>query len=88
MLIEINRKVLEQFVRDKEFMYQLVNNWIVENYEHHTWYGLSLHDGSQSLTLRPRGSTQISIKYYNYNFVGNYTTEREIEKRIVKYKKL
>lgn len=84
MLIEINRRVLEQFVRDKEFMYQLINNWATENHEHYTWYGLNLHDGSQSLTLRPRGSTQISIKYYNYE--ADYTAEREIEKRIVKYK--
>lgn len=84
MLIEINRRVLERFVRDKEFMYQLVSNWTAENYEHYTWYGVSLHDGSQSLTLRPRGSTQISIKYYNYK--ADYLAEREIEKRIVKYK--
>ena len=30
MLIEINRHVLEQLVKDKEFMYQLVNNWTIE----------------------------------------------------------
>ena len=88
MLIEINRKVLEQFVKDKEFMYQLVNNWIAETNGYHTWFGLSLRDGNQSLTLRSRGSTQISIKYYNYNYKANCTAEREIEKRIIKYKKL
>lgn len=86
MLIEINRKVLEQFVKDKEFMYQLVSNWITETHQHYSWYGMGLHDGKKSLTLRPRGSTQISIKYYTYS--TDYLSENEIEKRIVKYKKL
>lgn len=86
MLIEINRPVLEQFVKDKEFMYQLVNNWIAETHQHYSWYGMGLHDGKKSLTIRPRGSTQISIKYYTYS--RDYLSENEIEKRIVKYKKL
>ena len=84
MIIEVNRRVLEQFVRDKEFMYQLVNNWLMETNEHYRWYGIGLHSKSKSLTIRPRGSTQISIKYYNHE--ADYTAEREIEKRIVKFK--
>lgn len=87
MIIEINRSVLEQFVKDKEFMYQLVNNWTIETHEHYGWYGLGLHIESKSLSLRPRGSTQISIKYYDYS-TDNITGLRDIEKRIVKYKKL
>ena len=85
MLIEINRRVLEQFVKDKEFMYQLVSNWIVETSEHYSWYGVGLHYGYKHLTFRPRGATQISIKYYAYS--TDYLSENEIEKRIVKYKK-
>lgn len=84
MLIEINRRVLEQFVKDKEFMHQLVNNWLIETNKRYTWYGLSLHNGGQSLTLRPRGFTQFSIKYCNWK--ADYTGEKEIEKRIVKFK--
>lgn len=87
MLTEINRRVLEQFVKNKEFMYQLVNNWAIETHAHYRWYGLSLEIEGKSLTLRPRGSTQISIKYYDYR-ADNITALREMEKRIVKYKKL
>ena len=86
MMIEINRAVLEEFVKDKVFMYYLVNNWIAETHQHYSWYGMGLHDGKKSLTIRPRGSTQISIKYYTYS--RDYLSENEIEKRIVKYKKL
>lgn len=86
MLIEINRRVLEQFVKDKEFMYQLVNNWVIETNEHYSWYGIGLHNGHRHLDFRPRGATQISIKYFDYN--ADYLNERRIEKRIVKYKKL
>lgn len=86
MLIEINRRVLEQFVKDKEFMYQLVNNWTIEAYEHYSWYGVGLHYGRKHLDFRPRGATQISIKYLDYD--TDYLNERQIEKRIVKYKKL
>lgn len=87
MLIEINRRVLEQFVKDKVFMYKLVNNWLIETHEHYNWYGVGLHDGSKSLTIRLRGTTQISIKYYDSR-ADNITDLREAEKRIVKYKKL
>ena len=86
MLIEINRPVLERFVKDKEFMYQLVNNWTIEAYEHYNWYGLGLHYERRHLSIHPRGSTQISIKYLDYD--ADYLKERQIEKRIVKYKKL
>lgn len=86
MLIEINRRVLEQFVKDKEFMYQLVNNWTIEAYEHYSWYGVGLRYGHKHLDFRPRGATQISIKYLDYD--TDYLNERQIEKRIVKYKKL
>ena len=86
MLIEINRPVLEQFVKDKEFMYQLVSNWIVETSEHYSWYGISFHDGKKTLKVHPRGSTQISIKYHTWS--TDYLSENDIEKRIVKYKKL
>ena len=83
MLIEINRKVLEQFVKDKEFMYQLVNNWLAETEEHYSWYGVGLHNGRRHLILRPRGATQISIKYEDYSAE---CWSEHIEKRIVKYK--
>lgn len=87
MLIEINRKVLEQFVKDKEFMYQLVNNWTIETNEHYSWWGVGLHNGRRHLILRLRGATQISIKYEDYS--ADYVSDlRRIEKRIVKYKKL
>ena len=87
MLIEINRKVLEQFVKDKEFMYQLVNNWTIETNEHYSWWGVDLHNGRRHLILRLRGATQISIKYEDYS--ADYVSDfRRIEKRIVKYKKL
>lgn len=85
MLIEINRRVLEQFVKDKEFMYQLVNNWTVETNEHYRWWGISLNDNRRHLTIHHRGSTQISILYEDYD--ADYLTDlRHIEKRIVKYK--
>ena len=85
MLIEINRRALEQFVKDKDFMYQLVNNWTAETSEHYSWYGLGLHNGRRHLILRPRGATQISIKYEDYS--ADYTSDlRHIEKRIMKYK--
>lgn len=87
MLVEINRQVLEQFVKDKEFMYQLVSNWTIETHEHYGGYGLGLHIESKSLSLRPRGFTQISIKYYDYR-ADSINGIRDIEKRIVKYKKL
>ena len=87
MLIEINRKALEQFVKDKEFMYQLVNNWTIETSEHYSWWGIGLHNGRRHLTLRLRGATQIGIKYEDYS--ADYLSDlRRIEKRIVKYKKL
>ena len=85
-LIEVNRKALELFVRDKEFMYQLVNNWLIETNEHCDWYGVGLHYSHKHLTFRPRGATQISIKYLDYD--ADYLNERQVEKRIVKYKKL
>ena len=86
-MIEINRRVLEQLVKDKEYMYTIITNWVTETNEHYSWYGIGLHDGSKSLSIRPRGTTQISIKYYDYK--ADYITAlREIEKRIVKYKKL
>ena len=84
MIIEINRRVLEQFVKDRVFMYKLVNNWLIETNEHYSWYGVGLHYGRKHLTFQPRGTTQISIKYLDYNV--DYLDEREIEKRIVKYK--
>lgn len=87
MLIEINKKVLEQFVKDKEFMYQLVSNWTVETHEHYKWYGISLHIGKKSITFRPRGATQISIKYNDYS-IKRWSDLGNVEKRIVKYKKL
>ena len=87
MLIEINRKVLEQFVKDKEFMYQLVNNWTIETNEHYSLWGVGLHNGRRHLILRLRGATQISIKYEDYS--ADYVSDlRRIEKRIGKYKKL
>ena len=84
MPIEINRSVLEQFVKDKEFMYQLVNNWLTETSQHYGWYGIGLHYRRKHLDLRPRGATQISIKYLDYD--ADYPAERQIEKRIVKFK--
>ena len=84
MLIEINRPVLEQFVKDKEFMYQLVNNWITETNQHYTWYGLSMQYDHKHLDFRPRGATQISIKYLDWDV--DYLNERQIEKRILMYK--
>lgn len=86
MLIEINRSVLEQLVKDKEYMYQLVNNWLIETSEHYSWWGIGLHNGRRHLTFRPRGATQISIKYLDYD--ADYLNEKQIEKRIVKCKKL
>jgi len=87
MPIEINRRILEQFVKDKEFMYQLVNNWVTETSEHYSWYGTGLHYGRKHLAFQPRGATQISIKYFDYD--AAYLSDfRKIEKRIVKYKKL
>lgn len=87
MPIEINRRVLEQFVKDKEFMYQLVNNWAIETSDHYSWYGVGLHYGRKHLVIRLRGATQISIKYLDYDAACT-SDYREIEKRIVKYKKL
>lgn len=85
MLIEINRSVLEQFVKDKEFMYQLVNNWAAETNEHYSWNGLGLHNMHKHLIIRHRGATQISIKYADYD--ADYGSDlRRMEKRIVKYK--
>ena len=85
MPIEINRRVLEQFVKDKEFMYKLVNNWLVETRDHWKWYGVSLHTENKHFTLRPRGTTQIGIKYQDYG--AHYMSDlRQIEKRIVMYK--
>lgn len=85
MLIEINRRVLERFVKDKEFMYQLVSNWLAETDEHYSWYGVGWHNGRRHLKLRPRGATQISIKYEDSS--AEYGSDlRHIEKRIVKYK--
>lgn len=86
MLIEINRKILEQFVKDKEFMYQLVNNWAIETHDHYSWYGLGLHCKTKALMIRPRGATQISIKYHTWS--TDYLSENDIEKRVIKYKKL
>lgn len=86
MLIEIDRSVLERFVKDKELMYQLVNNWFIEINEHYSWYGVGLHCGHKHLSFRPRGTTQISIMYLDYD--ADYLNEKLIEKRIVKYKKL
>jgi hypothetical protein len=85
MLIEIDRRVLEQFVKDKEFMYQLVNNWAAETSEHYSWYGVGLHYGRKHLVFRPRGATQISIKYENFD-AECWDDSRHIEKRILKYK--
>lgn len=85
MIIEINRSVLEQFVKDRVFMYKLVNNWLIETNEHYNWWGAGLHYGNKLLTLRHRGSTQIGIIYENRG--ADYWTDLErIEKRIVKYK--
>lgn len=85
MLIEINRSVLEQFVKDREFMYQLVNNWIIETNNHYHWYGVGLDYGRKSLNLRPRGSTQISILFKNFD-AKKWDDTSLIEKRILKYK--
>lgn len=85
MIIEINRRVLEQFVQDRVFMYKLVNNWTIETNEHYAWRGLGLHYGHKHLSLRPRGFTQISITYTD-NDAGHWTDLGHIEKRIVKYK--
>ena len=85
MIIEINRSVLEQFVKDRVFMYKLVNNWLIETNEHYRWYGVGLHTGKKSITFRPRGATQISIKYNDYG-VERWSDLGNIEKRIVKYK--
>lgn len=87
MLIEINKSVLEQFVKDKEFMYQLVNNWLIETNEHYNWYGTGLHHEHKHLSLRQRRATQISVTYENRD-VNYWTDLGHIEKRIVKYKKL
>ena len=86
MPLEINRRVLEQLVKDKEYMYTIIANWAAETYEHFSWYGISFHDGKKTLKVHPRGSTQISIKYHTWS--TDYLSENDIEKRIVKYKKL
>ena len=85
MLIEINRPILERFVKDKEFMYQLVSNWVSETNNHNNWYGVGLHNKRKYLRLRPRGATQISITYEDRD-ADYWTTVERIEKRIVKYK--
>lgn len=85
MIIEINRKVLEQFVKDRTFMYKLVSNWTIETNQHYSWYELGLHYGHKHLSIRSRGSTQISIIYTNYD-EDHWTDAGHIEKRIVKYK--
>lgn len=87
MLIEIDRSVLERFVKDKELMYQLVSNWIIETNEHYSWYGLGLRYGYKHFDLRFRGSTQIGIVYEDRD-ADYWTVLGHIEKRIVKYKKL
>lgn len=84
-LIEVNRRALELFVKDKDFMYQLVNNWLIETDAHYSWSGIGLHNGRRHLILRPRGATQISIKYEDYS-ADCLSDLRHIEKRIVKYK--
>ena len=84
MLIEINRRVLEQFVKDRVFMYKLVNNWLIETNEHYAWWGIGLHTERKTITFRHRGATQISIKYLDYS--ADYLSEGQIEKRIMKYK--
>ena len=85
MLIEINRKVLEQFVKDQEFMYKLVNNWLIEANEHYKWWGVCLNVNRKHLTIRSRGTTQIGITYHDYG-AECWSDLRNIEKRIVKYK--
>lgn len=85
MPIEINRRVLEQFVKDREYMYTLVNNWLVETRDHWRWRDISMHTGNKHLSIYHRGATQISIKYQDYGV--DYLSElRQIEKRIVMYK--
>jgi hypothetical protein len=87
MLIEINRSVLEQLVKDKEYMYTVITNWAIETNEHYSWYGIGLHYEHKHLSIRPRGATQISIEYRDY--LADYLSGlRHIEKRIVQYKKL
>ena len=85
MLIEVNRKVLEQFVQDRAFMYKLVNNWLIETDAHYSWHGVGLHYGRKHLIFRPRGATQISIKYEDYS-ADCLSDLRHIEKRVMKYK--
>jgi hypothetical protein len=85
MIIDINRKVLEQFVKDRVFMYRLVNNWAIETNQHYSWYGIGLHYGHKHLSIRPRGHTQIGIVYTNYD-EDRWTDAGHIEKRILKYK--
>lgn len=85
MIIEINRKVLEQFVKDRTFMYKLVNNWAIETNQHYNWYGLGLQYGHKHLSIRSRGSTQIGIMYTNYD-EDHWIDAGHIEKRILKYK--
>ena len=84
-MIEINRSVLEQLVKDKEYMYTVIANWTAETSEHYSWYGLGLHNGRRHLILRPRGRTQISIKYEDYA-AECWSDVRHIEKRILMYK--
>lgn len=83
MLMPIDRPVLEQLVKDKEFMYKLINNWLVETSNHSYWFGIGLINGHKNLYFRSRGNTQLSIYY------ADYTTAPAvyIEKRIIKYKK-
>jgi hypothetical protein len=82
MIIDINRKVLEQFVKDRVFMYRLVSNWAIETNEHYSWYGIGLHYGHKHLSIRPRGHTQIGITYDDWD----WNPSEHIEKRILKYK--
>lgn len=84
-MIEINRSVLEQLVKDKEYMYTVIANWAAETSEHYSWYGVGLHYGRKHLILRPRGASQISIKYEDYD-ADCISDLRHIEKRIMKYK--
>jgi hypothetical protein len=86
MLIEINRSVLEQLVKDKEYMYTVITNWTTEITDHSSWWGLGLRYNNSYLRIRPRGATQISIKYENRT--PEYSLVNHIEKRIIKYKKL
>jgi hypothetical protein len=86
MLIEINRRVLEQLVKDKDFMYQLITNWSLETKDHWNWWGVSLHSDFKTLMIRTRGASQIAIIYEDSK--ADYSSDLgHIEKRIVKYRK-